>query len=145
MREKKRLLGGVAVVIVVGAIGLGLINPLGSRSVSELRQSSNSMSTGSYTGDGGCGGGHPIFHDGFAELHARLGDIMGIPIECEQPIHVSGDTRQRTTTGYAYYRKSDNIPTFTNGWDHWALTADGLVYWSGDVVDPPTAESSRGG
>jgi hypothetical protein len=81
---------------------------------------------------------------GFAALHAQLGGVMGTPVECEHPIHANGDTRQRTTTGYAYYRKSDNVPTFTNGWEHWALTADGLVHWSGYVVDPPTAQTIAG-
>jgi hypothetical protein len=80
---------------------------------------------------------HPTFLYGFADLKVRIGDKMGRPLECERAIHPSGDTQQRTTTGLAYYRKGVNIPTFTNGSDHWALTHNGLVYWIGDVVDPP--------
>ena len=47
---------------------------------------------------------------------------------------------QQTTSGLAFYRKATNIPTFTNGWEHWGWTADGLVYWTGDAVDPPGYE-----
>jgi hypothetical protein len=86
----------------------------------------------------GCQSDHPAFYYGFADLRSDLGAVMGTPTECEHAIHANGDTRQRTTTGYAYYRKSDNIPTFTDGWNHWAITSDGLVHWSGYVVDPPT-------
>jgi len=89
----------------------------------------------------GCQPDHPSFYYGFADLHARLGAVMGNPTECEHSIHANGDTRQQTTAGYAYYRKSDNVPTFTNGWDHWALTDRGLVHWSGYVVDPPSADA----
>ena len=85
-----------------------------------------------------CEQARPIFLFGFGELKVRVGDKMGQPLECERAIHPSGDTQQRTTTGLAYYRKGVNIPTFTNGSDHWALTYEGLVYWIGDVVDPPT-------
>ncbi len=79
----------------------------------------------------------PSFLYGFAALNLQLGPAMGEPLECERAIHVNGDTQQRTSVGYAYYRKVANIPTFTNGWDHWALTDRGLVHWEGDVVDPP--------
>jgi hypothetical protein len=30
-----------------------------------------------------------------------------------------------------------NTPTFTTGFEHWALTAVGVVYWTGDSIDPP--------
>jgi hypothetical protein len=79
----------------------------------------------------------PIYVYGFADLRLRVGAKMGEPLECEHAVHPSGDTNQRTSTGVAYYRKGVNIPTFTNGWEHWALTKDGLLYWTGDVVDPP--------
>lgn len=84
-----------------------------------------------------CDSRKPQFLHGFAALKLQLGAKMGDPLECEQAIHISGDTRVRTTTGHAYYRTSSNIPAFTNGFDHWALTTEGLVYWAGDVVDPP--------
>ena len=94
--------------------------------------------------DQACMEGQPKFEYGFAALKTRLGAVMGDPLECEHSIHVNGDTRQRTTTGYAYYRTDANVPAFTDGWDHWALTDDGLVYWAGDVVDPPTGEFDAG-
>ncbi len=137
-----RALLAVAAVILVGA-GVGLMNPVRFTSPPGI-QLLNSLPRLSAARDNGCGGAQPTFQYGFAELHARLGEVMGDPLECERPIHVDGDTRQKTTTGYAYYRTMDNVPTFTNGWDHWALTADGLVYWSGDVVDPPTPKFPDG-
>jgi hypothetical protein len=88
-----------------------------------------------------CETARPIFVYGFADLKARVGGKMGEPLECERAIHPSGDTNQRTTMGLAYYRKGVNIPTFTNGSEHWALTTQGLVYWIGDVVDPPVSAS----
>ncbi|MBI4492514.1 MAG: hypothetical protein HY690_06945 [Chloroflexi bacterium] len=44
---------------------------------------------------------------------------------------------QQTTRGLAFYRKSTNTATFTNGFEHWALTTNGLLYWTGDSIDPP--------
>ena len=73
----------------------------------------------------------------FAQLKARLGDKMGDPIECEHTNVDNGDSLMQTTTGLAFYRKATNTPTFTNGFEHWALTAQGLVYWTGDSIDPP--------
>lgn len=63
---------------------------------------------------------------------------MGQPLECEHPDSVSGDTLQRTTTGLAFYRKSSNTPTFTDGTTHWALTPDGVQTWASDSIDPLT-------
>jgi hypothetical protein len=80
---------------------------------------------------------HPSFLYGFAALKVQIGARMGDPLECERAIHPSGDTHQLTTTGLAYYRNNVNIPSFVDGWDHWALTERGLVHWIGDVVDPP--------
>ena len=82
-------------------------------------------------------GQQPEFVFGFAHLKTLLGDKMGDPIECEHANPENGDTLQNTTTGLAFYRKSTNTPTFTNGWDHWAWTIGGLVYWTGSAVDPP--------
>ena len=64
---------------------------------------------------------------------------MGNPFECEHPNNANGDTLQKTTTGLAFYRKSTNTPTFTDGYRHWGLTATGIVGWVGDAVDPPYA------
>jgi hypothetical protein len=61
---------------------------------------------------------------------------MGNPVECEHANPDNGDTLQNTTTGLAFYRKSTNTPTFTNGTEHWALTTEGEVYWTGGSIDP---------
>src|SRR6266498_943004 len=79
----------------------------------------------------------PVFVFGFAELSAQLGPLMGEPIECEHQNSTNGDTLQATTTGLAFYRKSTNTATFTDGTDHWALTDQGLVSWTGSSIDPP--------
>ncbi len=85
-----------------------------------------------------CGAGEtPEFRFGFAHLKSLLGPTMGEPIECEHANPENGDTLQQTTTGLSFYRKATNIPTFTDGWNHWGWTADGLVTWTGDSVDPP--------
>jgi hypothetical protein len=73
----------------------------------------------------------PSFLLGFASLQTSLGSSMGEPTECEHVDPVSGDAFQRTTTGLALYRRDTNTPMFTNGREHWALTPDGLVSWSG--------------
>ena len=85
-------------------------------------------------------GQEPVFMFGFAHLKSLLGDKMGEPIECEHANPENGDTLQQTTTGLAFYRKSTNIPTFTNGWEHWGLTVEGLILWTGDAVDAPGYE-----
>jgi hypothetical protein len=82
-------------------------------------------------------GTSPRFTDGFAALKAGLGPIMGEPLECEHADASSGDILQQTTTGLAFWRKSTNTPTFTDGYRHWALTARGLVAWEGSSIDPP--------
>jgi hypothetical protein len=86
----------------------------------------------------------PHFAFGFAGLQAQLGVVMGGPTECEHADAISGDTLQSTTTGLAFYRKSTNTPTFTDGFNHWALTAAGLVAWSGESIDPPERASIAG-
>jgi hypothetical protein len=82
----------------------------------------------------------PNFSAGFAALKALVGDVMGNAITCEFPDpNGTGDVQQRTTTGLAYWRKSTNTPTFTNGSNHWAETPDGFVTWAGASADPPQA------
>ena len=61
---------------------------------------------------------------------------MGTPLSCERP-GPEGDALQQTTTGMARYRKSTNIPSFTSGDEHWALTERGLTHWKGRALDPP--------
>lgn len=79
----------------------------------------------------------PAFKNGFAALHQHLGNVMGVPIDCEHAASASGDTVQETTTGLAAYNSLTNTETFTDGWHHWALTADGLVTWNGTDGGPP--------
>jgi hypothetical protein len=88
-----------------------------------------------------CGSGQaPAFSLGFAGLKAYLGDVLGDPTTCEfADPNGSGDMLQQTTNGLAFWRKSSNTPTFTNGSAHWALTPAGWVQWTGASVDPPTA------
>ena len=74
---------------------------------------------------------------GFAALKAQLGPIMGEPIECEHSNDANGDTLQRTTTGLAFWRKSTNTLTFTDGYRHWELMPGGTVYWEGPPIDLP--------
>jgi S1-C subfamily serine protease len=85
-----------------------------------------------------CGAGEsPQFRFGFAHLKSLLGPTMGEPIECEHANPDNGDTLQQTSTGLSFYRKATNTPTFTDGWNHWAWTIDGLVTWTGSDIDPP--------
>jgi hypothetical protein len=84
-----------------------------------------------------CNPSRPIFMGGLRDLKLTLGEKMGEALECEQLVNTQGDTQQKTTTGLAYYRGQMNIPCFTTGWDHWAVTSAGLVHWAGDSVDPP--------
>lgn len=86
------------------------------------------------------------YQAGFAALKAAVGDPMGDPVTCEYPDPSgTGDVEQRTTTGLAFWRKSTNTPTFTNGSEHWGLTASGLVTWAGSSIDPPAQEGSYHG
>jgi hypothetical protein len=79
----------------------------------------------------------PSFVFGFADLQAWLGETMGAAVTCEYADpNGTGDTEQNTSTGLAFWRKSTNTPTFTDGSTHWALTAQGKVTWSGDSIDP---------
>jgi hypothetical protein len=86
-----------------------------------------------------CQAGHsPQFVFGFAELQKRLGDWMGFALTCEFPDpNATGDIHQRTTKGLAFWRKSTNTPTFTNGTEHWALSSRGFLFWRGSSIDPP--------
>jgi hypothetical protein len=114
-----------------------LLDDLSSRQASRIRDIL-SPPPPQPTGPAFCEAGkQPEFAFGFAQLKARLGDKMGTPIECEHTNADNGDSLLQTTTGLAFYRKATNTPTFTNGFEHWALTAQGLVYWTGDSIDPP--------
>jgi hypothetical protein len=92
-----------------------------------------------------CGPGtSPRFSQGFATLKSSLGTAMGDPTECEHSDATSGDTLQTTTTGLAFWRKSTNTPTFTDGYHKWALTSRGLVAWEGTANDPPANATAVG-
>jgi predicted metalloprotease len=80
----------------------------------------------------------PHYEAGFAALHTLLGEQMGEATSCEfgDP-NGSGDVHQQTSRGLAFWRKSTNTPTFTDGFQHWALTDEGPLYWTGSSIDPP--------
>jgi hypothetical protein len=86
----------------------------------------------------------PTFSAGIAALQARLGPLMGQPIECEHAVSAAGNTTQQTTTGLVAYSSATNTVTFTDGWRHWALTSQGMVDWEGEAADPPTAGNAGG-
>src|SRR5437868_648879 len=80
----------------------------------------------------------PQFVFGFASLKAQLGDAMGEPVSCEySDPNGTGDTLQDTSRGLAFWRKSTNTPTFTDGAIHWAIAGAGLVTWTASSIDPP--------
>ena len=88
----------------------------------------------------------PAFSLGFAGLRQQVGAAMGDPVECERTDPRTGSASQRTTTGLALYRRDTNTPMFTNGQEHWALTAGGLTHWSGwhgDAVPTLQAATSE--
>jgi S1-C subfamily serine protease len=96
----------------------------------------------------------PHFAFGFADLKAQIGEAVGDPLSCEySDPNGTGDVHQRTTTGLAFWRKSTNIASFTNGAEHWAFASGGLVFWTGTSIDPvadaqvldPTADAQPGG
>ena len=86
-------------------------------------------------------GKSPEFVFGFKDLRAAVGEPMGQAMECEHAEATTGDSHQATSTGLSFYRKRTNTPTFTNGTEHWALTRDGLVTWTGSSIEPPAADN----
>ena len=91
-------------------------------------------------------GEQPRFRFGFATLSAQLGARVGSPTSCEYgDPRGSSDTLQTTDKGLSFYRQSTNTPTFTTGFEHWAVTAAGTVYWTGDSIDPPDSAQAPGG
>jgi hypothetical protein len=79
----------------------------------------------------------PAFANGMAQLQLQLGETMGTPLECEHAASAAGDTVQQTTTGLASYNAHTNTVSFTDGWRHWALGAEGVVAWEGSESSPP--------
>ncbi len=86
-------------------------------------------------------GQQPAFLNGMAALKQQVGDPMGTPVECEHVASAAGDTVQQTSMGLAAYDKATNTVSFTDGWRHWALTAQGLIAWEGDSAAPPPPAS----
>ena len=111
----------------------------------DLRGAPGPATDGATSTQPGCEVGQwPAFNFGFAALHLDLGTDMGEPLECEHAITALGDTDQRTTTGVAHYDRASNTPSFHHADDNWALTVQGLVFWSGsDPQVPSTAWRSR--
>jgi hypothetical protein len=102
-----------------------------------------SESAAAQTAQGCQPGEAPHFTFGFADLKTQIGDPMGDPVTCEFPDpNGTGDVHQRTTTGLAFWRKSTNTPTFTDGFDHWAQTPNGWVTWTGSSIDPPAVAAN---
>jgi len=83
----------------------------------------------------------PTLSAQFLDLATQIGEAMGDPLDCPY-INEAGDIAQHTTTGLAALRTNLRIPTFTNGSEHWAITLEGLVYWTGLSADPPGIFSS---
>lgn len=81
----------------------------------------------------------PGFRYGIASLAQELGATMGDPVECEHTDSASGNTVQQTTTGLAYYVASSNLPSFTDGFNHWALVNGSAIQWTGDRTSPPSS------
>jgi hypothetical protein len=86
------------------------------------------------------------FGPDFLRLYAQLGDVMGLPTSCEQRSG-NGDLVQATTTGVAVYRAQTGAAFFASGEQHWALTDDALVSWTGNwhqgMAPPPAAEPTE--
>jgi len=92
-----------------------------------------------------CGPGQaPHYQFGFQALSDNLGAAMGQPTECEHANADNGDTLQHTTKGLAFYRYSTNTPTFTTGYEHFALTSIGPVRWTGIKLFYPNQYEQAG-
>lgn len=63
-------------------------------------------------------------------LRLAVGEVMGQPLECENPTGSAGDQIQATSTGTAWYRRSDRVAIFTDGYQRWEQSPDGLIYWA---------------
>jgi hypothetical protein len=73
-----------------------------------------------------------------------LGTTVGEPLECLHGSLTNSDLLQQTTTGLLIYKTDTATAVFTDGWLHWAITAEdglsGLSGWGGSGLDPPSLE-----
>jgi hypothetical protein len=84
-----------------------------------------------------CGPGQTLAFDGrLLELKQRLGDTMGVPVECAHAGSAASDTIEQTTTGLAEFNQLTGTASFTDGWRHWAVTPRGFVAWEGQSEPP---------
>jgi peptidoglycan/xylan/chitin deacetylase (PgdA/CDA1 family) len=72
--------------------------------------------------------GPPALAPSFAPLEEQLGETMGEPGECPHTDADIGDLQQRTTTGLAWQAAGGDLVGFTDGYRHWELRDDGLVF-----------------
>jgi hypothetical protein len=90
------------------------------------------------TGAPYCAPGQTLGFDGrLLELKQRLGDTMGVPVECAHPGSAVSDTIEQTSTGLAEFNQLTGTASFTDGWRHWAVTPRGFVAWEGNQSEPP--------
>jgi peptidoglycan/xylan/chitin deacetylase (PgdA/CDA1 family) len=76
------------------------------------------------------------FDADMTRLHLALGEVMGQPIACESAPDPGGELIQPTSTGTAFYRPSDSVATFTDGYHRWELSPGGLTYWASPDAVP---------
>src|SRR5919204_3910205 len=117
----KRSLGALGALVLLGGLLLG-----------------SSHATGAQAPDYCPAGQAPHYVYGFAALRANIGTAMGDPLTCEYPDPAgTGDVHQETTTGHAFWHKRTNMPTFTDGREHWARTGRGWITWTSSSTEPP--------
>src|SRR5436309_1073521 len=69
-------------------------------------------------------------------LRSAVGEAMGQPLDCSTPTDAASDLIQATSTGTAWYRRSDGVAIFTDGYHRWELSPDGLTYWASTDAIP---------
>jgi PH (Pleckstrin Homology) domain-containing protein len=94
---------------------------------------------GSVLAQAACAPDQPQVAPAFSELASRLGPRVGSATNCEGTDSSNGDVQQKTTNGLLYVRRSTNLPTFTDGGEHWALRSGQLLHWTTTDVDAPAS------
>ncbi len=67
----------------------------------------------------------PEFRLGFKALADQIPDVVGVPLDNEQPA-ANGDSLQRTSNGLMAWRKADNWTAFTDGATTWINGPEGV-------------------